>query len=240
MIYKVGILGASGKMGLNLCGLLADDFSHKGEHLELADAVSFSKKITSIEGVEVRTLKEPPREPVHVWIDFSRPEGTVELLKQIDTPVVVATTGFEPAQMEQVKSYAKKHPVLLAANTSPGMNLVYSILRTMPIPDWTTDILLEEEHHRHKKDAPSGTAKEMLKVLKERGIDNVQVHAMRGGATPGIHTVRFMGDFEEISITHKVSDRKVFAQGALVAALSLLKIKEPGLYTMKDLFKEQP
>lgn len=238
MIYKVGILGCSGKMGLQLCELLSQNFIHKGDCMELADAVSRSKKLTHIEGVEVRTLQDPPREPVHVWIDFSRPAGTVELLKQIDTPVVVATTGFEPHEMEAVKNYAKKHPVLLAANTSPGMNLVYAILEKMPVPEWTTDILLEEEHHRHKKDSPSGTAKEMLKVLKSRGIENVQVHAMRGGSTPGIHTVRFMGDLEEISITHKVSDRKVFAQGALVAALSLLKIKEPGLYTMKDLFKE--
>lgn len=222
-------------MGLQLCGLLSQNFLHKGDCMELADAVCQSKRLVHIEGVEVRTLKEPPREPVHVWIDFSRPAGTVELLRQIDTPVVVATTGFQPAEMEEVKAYAKKHPVLLAANTSPGMNLVYSILQSMPVPEWTTDILLEEEHHRHKKDAPSGTAKELLKVLKERGIDNVQVHAMRGGSTPGIHTVRFMGDFEEISITHRVSDRKVFAQGALVAALSLLKKKVPGLYTMKDL-----
>lgn len=225
-------------MGLQLCELLSQNFLYKGDCLELADAVSRSKKLKHIEGVEVRALTDPPREPVHVWIDFSRPEGTVELLKQIDTPVVIATTGFGAGEMEQVKAYAKKHPVLLAANTSPGMNMVYSILETLTTPEWATDVLLEEEHHRHKKDAPSGTAKEMLKVLKESGIENVQVHSLRGGSTPGIHKVRIMGEYEEIEITHKVSNRKVFAQGALVAAIALLKKKEPGLYTMKDLFKE--
>ena len=228
-------MGCSGRMGLQLCALLADDFFHEGNSLELADAICRNKKLTSIEGVSTRTIDEPPREPVHLWIDFSQPEGTVKLLEQIDTPVVIGTTGFTPAQTEAIDYYAKRHPVLLASNTSPGMNLLYRILEELAVPSWSNQTVLYEEHHGKKKDSPSGTAKELLKILEGRGIDDVQVHAVRGGSAPGIHSIRFLGELEELELTHRVADRKVFAQGALLAGLALLKKKTPGRYAMKDL-----
>jgi len=226
-------------MGLQLCELLGQSFMHKNDCMELADPVSRNKQLVHIEGVSVRTLEDPAREPVHVWIDFSRPEATLKLLEQIETPVVIATTGFTPEQVSKIENYAKKHPVLLAANTSPGMNLIYAILHDMPIPSWATEVIVFEEHHRHKKDSPSGTAKELVSILNQRGIHSIQIHAVRGGSTPGIHRVRFLGDYEEVEFSHRVSDRKIFARGALLGGLSLLKKKEAGLFTMQDLLKEK-
>lgn len=238
LIYKVGILGCTGRMGLQLCELLGPSFLHQGDCMELADAVSHKKSLVHIEGVEVRTLEEPPREPVHLWIDFSRPEGTMKLLEQIDVPVVIGTTGFSEAETAKIQAYAQKHPVLLAANTSPGMNLIYHLIGEMAGASWVKEVAIHEEHHRNKKDSPSGTAKELKRQLETAGFSGIQVSAVRGGSTPGLHIIKLMGDDEEIAITHRAMDRRVFARGALMAGRVLLKNKPAGLYKMKDLIKE--
>ena len=112
MIYKVGLLGASGKMGLEIAGLLAAGITIGGNALELSDAVSNSKKVTSIEGTPVRTLSEPEFEPVHVWIDFSNPKATLSLLEKVRTPLVIGTTGFTDAEKEKIRE------VIIATNPS--------------------------------------------------------------------------------------------------------------------------
>jgi 4-hydroxy-tetrahydrodipicolinate reductase len=236
VIGKVGILGVSGRMGLEIAGLLADGFEHKGVTLELADAVASSDRLTTIEGIPVRRLEAPPREPVHVWIDFSRPAGTVELLKRNQGPVVIGTTGFDEAQLATVRAYSQKHPVLLAPNTSPGMNLVLALLKQIPRGLTGFDVVLEEGHHKHKKDSPSGTAKAMIAALESAGHPPGQVLVTRAGGIVGVHAVKLISNDEEITIEHRVADRKVFARGALQAAAYLLQQKKPGMYQMSDVF----
>ncbi|MCB0403482.1 MAG: hypothetical protein KDD51_01755 [Bdellovibrionales bacterium] len=233
MIYKVGILGASGRMGLQIAGLLQDGFSYGGNSFELADALSGSGKLKSIEGIPVRTLEEPPREPVHVWIDFSTPQATVAFLDRIETPIVIATTGFTESQLAKIHAYAERFPVMLAPNTSPGMNLFLHWLEKLP-EGLKFDLNLSEEHHIHKKDAPSGTAKSLLEVLRGRGYGEVPVQSVRAGGIRGVHTLKFAAADETIEIRHEALDRRVFAEGALVAAAFLVKQKKAGLYKMAD------
>ena len=236
MIYKVGILGATGRMGLELAALLSPSFDQEGDSFELAAAVAKSERLTHIEGVEVRTLREPPREPVHVWIDFSRPEATIELLGQIDTPVVIGTTGFSEPQRDVVTEYARRRPVLQAANTSRGLAILGEFLERFPrSSEWPADVILQEEHHRHKVDSPSGTAKSLSEILVRRGHQNIQTLVVRAGEIVGTHRVRFVLEAEEIEITHRVSQRKAFAKGALVATAFVLR-QTSGLYEMKDVF----
>lgn len=234
MIYKIGILGASGRMGLEVAALLADDFTFQGDHFELSDAVSLRKKLTSIEGVDVRTLDEPEREPVHAWIDFSRPDATVKLLGTLQTPIVIATTGFSREQRTLVEQYAQRNRVCLAPNTSPGMSLLDGLLSQGPPAEGFT-VVLEETHHAAKKDAPSGTALWIAETLRAKGYEPSQVLSVRAGGVPGEHRIRFVSQDEELEITHRVWNRRVFARGALEAVALLLRKKDPGLYTIRQL-----
>jgi 4-hydroxy-tetrahydrodipicolinate reductase len=170
MIYKIGLLGATGRMGLQIASLLSNDYSVGDNHLELADAVS-NDDIRSVEGVDVRKLTDPPREPVHAWIDFSRPEATIRLLETIDTPILIGTTGLNQEHMARVKRYAETHPVIVASNVSSGMNALFAILQQMTPIDWVSEVYVAEEHHRQKQDSPSGTAKDLVAILRQRGFN---------------------------------------------------------------------
>jgi 4-hydroxy-tetrahydrodipicolinate reductase len=238
MIVKIGLLGASGKMGLAVSDLLTEGFRYGGNQLELADAVAGSKKLRSLEGVEIRRLEEQAREPVHVWIDFSRPEATLALLRKIETPIVIGTTGFTDEQKDEIYRYAERFPVLLAANTSPGMNLMQAWLRQMPkLVDIFPHCVFEEAHHSHKKDSPSGSTKACLEILQNKGYEQVQVHVTRAGAIVGDHAVRLISDEEEVEITHRVTDRKVFARGALLGVFFILGRQTPRVYEMKEVWE---
>jgi 4-hydroxy-tetrahydrodipicolinate reductase len=234
VIYKIGLLGATGRMGLEIAALLAEDYAVGSAHLELADAVAASGKVVSIEGVDVRKLDDPPREPVHAWIDFSRPEATVRLLDQIDTPILIGTTGLKAEHLERIERYAETHPVILAANTSLGMNLFFSILANLPVLDWVTDVRVTDEHHRLKKDSPSGSALELKRILESKGFTDFEVQSTRAGSVPGTHTVQFYGRGEEFTLIHRVTERKVFAEGALRGIAYLLQQKTPGLHSLTE------
>lgn len=238
MIYKVGVSGASGKMGMEICSLLAPGYELRRLQFELADAVVGNSEVVSIEGVATRKVSEPAREPVHVWIDFSRPEATMAMLRQLTCPIVIGTTGFSESDKQQIRGYSESYPVLLTPNTSPGMAIFRRLLDKLP-PSMASSfsVVVREAHHRHKQDAPSGTAKLILEILRERGFSDVPTHVTRAGSIIGTHEVEFHSDEEEISLTHRVTDRKVFAKGALEAAAFALK-KAPGIYSMHDVFEE--
>lgn len=228
-------MGASGRMGQEIAALLSDGFTIDTDAFELSDGVTQSGRLLSIEGMSLRRLEDPEREPVHVWIDFSRPEGTLALLEKIDAPVVIGTTGFTGPQRERIEQYAKKAPVLLAPNTSAGMNgMRAAVLQLASLSKIGFTAVVEEEHHRHKKDSPSGSAKSLLEALQGAGFRDVQVHVTRAGSTVGNHKVRLIADGEELSIEHRVTDRKIFAAGALRAAHFLLQQNKPKLYTYDE------
>ena len=238
MIFKVGILGVSGRVGRELTSLLSDDFALGGDRFEFCDGISQNKRLQSIDGIAVRSLTDPAREPVHVWIDFSRPEATLALLKTIQEPIVIGTTGFSESEFRDIQSYAKKHPVLLTSNTSPGMNLMMSMLEQIPgASHMRYDVLASEIHHRGKKDSPSGTLKTLLDILQAQGFKQVQVQTARVGDEKGTHTVSFFSDDEELTVTHRVNQRRVFARGALIAARFIAQQKKPGLYRFQDMEK---
>lgn len=226
-------------MGVEIAALLGQGFELGKDFLELSDAVAKSGKITSVEGVDVRTWSDDAREPVHAWIDFSRPEATMEMLEHIDAPVVIGTTGFSDAEKKRIAEYAKKHAVLLAANTSPGMSVVRkAIAEALPPAEWGFKAFVTEAHHTQKKDSPSGSANEILRLVEKAGYADVPVHAIRAGGIVGEHELRLVSETEEILIVHRVFDRKVFARGALLGAARLLHAeRKTGVYSWDELFK---
>jgi 4-hydroxy-tetrahydrodipicolinate reductase len=187
-----------------------------------------------------------------VVVDFTIAAAAVEHVRTAadhGVALVVGTTGFTPAQKEEMRASIEHHvPAVISTNFSMGVNVFWKLIQeaTRYLKDY--DIEVTEAHHRYKKDAPSGTAKTMLEMIeretgprekvygregmKERG-NEIGVHVIRGGDIVGEHSVLFAGNFECIQLSHRAYDRAVFAKGAL-KAMEWVPGKAPGVYSMTD------
>jgi 4-hydroxy-tetrahydrodipicolinate reductase len=208
-------------------------------------------------GVRVTDQLSGVIQDVDVVIDFTRPEPTLSHLaicQAQGVSMVVGTTGFSPGQREQLDTAARTLPLVVAPNMSVGVNLCFKLLEIAArvIGD-QTDIEITEAHHRHKVDAPSGTALRMGEVVAaslgrtladcavyqreghtgERKPGSIGFSVIRAGDIVGDHTVLFADEGERVEITHKASNRSTFARGAIRAALWLAS-QAPGLYDMQD------
>ncbi len=194
-----------------------------------------------------------------VIVDFTRPEMLPELiayalLKKL--PAVIATTGFNPADMKRIKDASQTIPIFQSANMSLGINLMKSLIRqAAAVLGEDFDVEIVERHHNRKIDAPSGTAlmlfdelnkcypggREMVpgreSRIQARDHREIGVHAIRGGTLAGTHEVGFYGPGETLTITHDAQNRTVFAQGAIAAA-AFIKDKPAGFYAMDDLIRQ--
>ena len=186
-------------------------------------------------------------------LDFTRPEGTLALLKHARA-MVIGTTGFTEEDKDRIAEAAKRIPIVTAANFAVGVNTVYKLAESAArILGDAYDVEIVEAHHRHKVDAPSGTALELGRIvakalgrdleknavfgrkgdLGERKANQIAFHAIRGGDIVGEHTVIFAGTGERVEVTVRSQSRLTYATGALRAA-KFLKGKNPGLYGMAD------
>lgn len=192
-----------------------------------------------------------------VLIDFTHPSVTLknlEICRQAGKAMVIGTTGFSPEEKQLLSEAAKQIPIVFAANYSVGVNLCLKLLDTAArVLGDEVDIEIIEAHHRHKVDAPSGTALRMGEVVAKalgRDLQKVAVYGregqtgareretigfatVRAGDVVGDHTVLFAADGERVEITHKASSRMTFAKGAVRAAL-WLQSQPAGLYDMQD------
>jgi len=190
-------------------------------------------------------------------IDFTRPEGTLthlELCRQHSVHMVIGTTGFSADQKQQIEAAAQEIPIVFAPNMAVGVNAVFKLLDVAArILNEGYDIEVIEAHHRHKVDAPSGTALRMGEVVAaalghdlkacaiygreghtgERPATQIGFSTIRGGDIVGDHTVLFAGTGERIEITHKSASRMSYALGSLRAA-RFLRDKKNGLFDMQD------
>jgi 4-hydroxy-tetrahydrodipicolinate reductase len=183
-------------------------------------------------------------------LDFTRPEGTLGLLKHAKA-MVIGTTGFTEEDKGRIADAAKRIPIVMAANFAVGVNTVYKLAETAArILGDAYDVEIVEAHHRHKVDAPSGTALQLGEivagelnkkdfvfgrkgVIGERQAKQIGFHAIRGGDIVGEHTVIFAGVGERLEVTVRSQSRATYASGALRAA-KWLRGKSPGLYGMGD------
>ena len=171
-------------------------------------------------------------------IDFSHPDclnGIYDyVLEQAEAghtiPVVIATTGYSEAQVNQIHELARRVPVVFSSNYSPGVTILTKLLRDLSplMSDW--DIEIVETHHNRKLDAPSGTALTLAKALNRP----VPMHSLRGGDVRGIHEIMFFGAGETLTLKHEALDRGLFAAGAVKAMKFALEQITPGLWTMED------
>ena len=237
---RIAVAGASGRMGLMLI-----------EAVQAAPDCALAATLDL--GSDIRAALAPAQ----VLIDFTRPEGTLAHLavcRELGVKAVIGTTGFTPEQKAELTAHARHIALVVSPNMSVGVNVVLRLLDTAAraLADGY-DVEIVEAHHRHKVDAPSGTALAMgeavaaalgrdLKthaiygregVTDERDAKTIGFSTIRGGDIVGEHTVLFAGTGERIEISHKASSRATFAQGALRAA-RFLADKPSGLFGMAD------
>lgn len=247
---KIAIAGAGGRMGRALIDAAAVD-----SELSLVCALEMagSPAIGQAAGKTKITSDAAGVAQADVVLDFTRPEGTLALLKHAKA-MVIGTTGFTAEDKGQISEAAKRIPIVMAANFAVGVNTVYKLAENAArILGDAYDVEIVEAHHRHKVDAPSGTALELGRIVAktlgrelanaasygrkgdigERKAKEIGFHAIRGGDIVGEHTVIFAGTGERIEVTVRSQSRATYANGALRAA-RFLKGKNPGLYSMAD------
>lgn len=237
-ILPVLICGYKGRMGQTLLAMAADE-----------EAIVVAQKD---QGDPLDTGLEEAR----AAIDFSHHAATADLVESCAArciPVVIGTTGHSEPERQRILACTDRIPIVWAGNYSVGVNLLFHLTETAArVLGDRYQPEITEIHHRHKKDAPSGTAINLAEAIEaapgfagarrvhgregdtgERGNDEIGLHALRGGEVVGEHTVFFFGEHDRIELTHRAGDRRIFASGAYRAARWATG-QQPGLYNMRD------
>ncbi|HET9652507.1 MAG TPA: 4-hydroxy-tetrahydrodipicolinate reductase [Usitatibacter sp.] len=259
---RVAVAGAGGRMGL---ALLEAATSTEGVALGAALDVAGSRAAgrdagdfaANARGTIVGSDPAKALEASDVLVDFTRPEGTlahVRACRAVRRAMVIGTTGFEPAQLEEIRAAAREIAIVMAPNMSIGVNVTLKLVEMAARalgPDYDVEVF--EVHHKLKVDAPSGTALKLGEVAArargttlerdgvferhgvtgERKAGAIGFSVARGGDIVGDHTVFFAGPGERVEITHRSSSRATYAQGAMRAA-KWVAGKPAGLYDMHD------
>ncbi|MDX5628996.1 MULTISPECIES: 4-hydroxy-tetrahydrodipicolinate reductase [unclassified Brenneria] len=260
---RIAVAGAGGRMGRQLIqavaqiegAVLGAALERQGSSLLGADAGELAGLGKS--GVTVSDSLDAVRDEFDVLIDFTRPEGTLTHLafcRQHRKSLVIGTTGFDDQGKAAIRDAAQDIGIVFAANFSVGVNVMLKLLeKAAKVMGDYTDIEIIEAHHRHKVDAPSGTALAMGEAIAgalgrdlktcavyareghtgERDPQSIGFATVRAGDIVGEHTAMFADIGERVEITHKASSRMTFANGAVRAAI-WLKDKKSGLFDMKD------
>ena len=251
-MVKVGVFGANGRVGK----LIIEDLKNT-EDISLSSVFVRNELNFSIDpSVLVSTDIKSFLNGCDIVIDFSLPEACEALLEaaiQTPKPLVIGTTGLSIHQLNLLKQASEAMPVLYATNMSLGVALLNKLVEQASAALEGFDIEIVEMHHKHKKDAPSGTALTLAESacagrgldldkvrvsgrdgnIGERDKDEIAVMALRGGDIVGRHTVGFYNEGEFIELNHTATSRNTFSKGAIRAA-TWLADEKPGLYTISD------
>ena len=264
MSVRVTILGAAGRMGCALVrGVAARSSTHVlAAAIERSDSPALGRDAGTVAGIEplgvsVTSDLAAALSATDVVIDFTfhtAVPANIRAAAAAGCAYVLGTTALDAAEEAAVREAAAKIPVVWAPNMSLGVNVLLDLVRRAAgLLGLDYDAEIVEMHHRHKKDAPSGTALGLGRavaegrgqslpdvlvngregVTGERPRGEIAIHALRGGDVVGDHTVVFAADGERVEISHRASGRECFAGGALLAA-AWLQGKKPGLYSMRD------
>lgn len=235
-MINIGVPGVSGRMGTAIVQQVLQD-----PQLNLSSAVvrpgnaMVGSKIQNSNVIISDTLNYTI---IDVLVDFTLPTGVMEHLEyclQHDVAMVIGATGFTLEQLEVIKQASQKIAIVQSYNMSVGVNVSYKLIKlAAQLLDDSWSAQIYDVHHQHKKDIPSGTAKEIAKIITtEREVNDVPIHSERIGEVVGDHSVIFSNPSENITINHQAITRDIFAKGAIIAAKWIYG-KAPGLYTMQD------
>lgn len=251
-MIKVGILGSTGRVGALLINNILDDETLKLGAMHVFDELKFDAPKGTIVTNSIKELLGA----CDVVIDFSAPKATAQLCEEAlknPKPLVIATTGLDSHGKNLLDQASENMPVLYATNMSAGVALLKMLVKQVARTLKDFDIEIVEQHHRHKVDAPSGTALTLAEfaadgrgvdldkvrisgrdgVIGARTKDEIGVMAIRGGDVVGRHTVGFYNDGEFLELNHTATSRETFSKGAIRAAKWLVAQKS-GLYSIND------
>ena len=261
---KIAVAGCLGRMGKEITEHIIDNkklsfiggFEHKSHPM-------INKKFSDITNVNSDLIVSSDANQIiknaDVLIDFTTPNSTLLNIKKAvvsKTAIVIGTTGIHFNQKKKIKNYSKKIPILMSSNMSLGVNLLFNLVQqtASALKDSEYDIEIAETHHKHKVDAPSGTAlslgeyaangrKTTLKKSQvmdrtkkntQRKRGDIGFSVTRGGEIAGEHTVSFIGENDRFDLVHKANSRSIFVSGAIEAAI-FISNKKSGFFDMKDL-----
>lgn len=261
---KIAVAGCLGRMGQEIIKQILKDkrvsfvggFEYKNHPLinkKICDVTNLKSNLTVSNEVDT-VIKD-----ADVVIDFTTPISTVSNIKKatsLKTSYIIGTTGINKKQLTKIKSFSKKIPILMSSNMSLGVNILFNLVQQTAsiLKDVDYDIEIIETHHKHKVDAPSGTAlslgecaalgrktslnktKVMDRTKKNtnRKKGNIGFSVIRGGEIAGEHMVSFISANDRIDLVHKANNRSIFVSGAIEAAIFVSK-KKNGFFDMKDL-----
>jgi 4-hydroxy-tetrahydrodipicolinate reductase len=256
----IAVNGACGRMGQRVIQLAHEDPDlNVGAALDELTHPSQGRDIGEMAGIGPLdvplTADIPPHHRVDVVIDFSTPEGTLAILPTCmdrKIPIVIATTGFSPAQRKLVEAAAHHTAMLISPNLSLVVNVLFKVVKeaAVALRDKGFDVEIIEQHHRYKKDSPSGTALHFARIIQEamgdmpvrhgreglvgeRPPKEIGMHSIRAGDNVGEHTIIFSTLGESMELVHKGHTRDAYVRGALQAA-KFLANRPAGSYSMAD------
>lgn len=255
-MIKIILCGAAGRMGREII-----DLARESDDIEIIAGIEArdNKYVgKTIAGIEIIADIAIAMDQADCIVDFTNHEATIKNLRKTrkhKKPYVTGTTGFSEAEITEIKNLSKEFPVFLAPNMSIGVNHLYGLVQSSMknLADYDVEII--EMHHGMKKDAPSGTAKAIARIVEEnkpgagfiygrkgmtgaRKRGEVCISSVRGGDVVGEHRVLFLGNGEFLELRHFATSRQCFATGALRAARFIVG-KTQGLYNMEDLLTGQ-
>tara|TARA_B100001250_G_scaffold341387_1_gene309341 strand:- start:1835 stop:2563 length:729 start_codon:yes stop_codon:yes gene_type:complete len=228
-LINILVSGSTGKMGQSLIETLSQKKNKDDSVYGILEIVPFN----FIENKEIWGSS--------IIIDFSEPSFSIATLEQAvikKIPMIIGTTGFDEEQEKIIKEASKQIPLVLAPNTSLGITLLKEMLSSVKNYLVSHKIEILEKHHKDKKDLPSGTSKDITKFIENSLFDRkVLIESLREDSSAGEHSVSIIKDNEVLTISHKVTNRSVYSEGALLAAVWLNKKRgSSGLYQMSDIY----
>lgn len=240
-MIKIGISGVCGRMGKRILHLA----SHNSEFnivfgLENKDHPDVGRNLEKV----IVTCDPEEIKNCDCLIEFSTSQATLDHLPHLvkyGKCAVIGTTGFTEEMLLSIKKAAKKIPIVFSPNMSVGVNLLFRLVREAAKILKDYKLYLEEAHHIHKKDAPSGTAKRIAQILIEEGfcVKIEDIVSVREDEIIGDHSVVFKSDVDDIELSHSAKTRDIFAKGAIIAAKWIID-KKSGFYSMDDvLFRDK-
>ena len=268
-LINIGIAGCLGRMGSELVReTIYDNRINFVGGFELSNHKNINKKISDLIGVNTDHVVSNNSEKIFsisdVIIDFTTPKSTLQnvlMAAKHNTAIVIGTTGLDNEVLEAIKKSSKNVAVFQSANMSVGVNLLLHLVKQAAsiLRDVDYDIEISETHHKHKIDAPSGTAIALGRSAAEgrrsdfskvkvydrtnsplkRITGNIGFAVSRAGEIAGEHIVSFIGSNDRIDLSHRAENRSIFVKGAVDAAIFLSK-KKNGLYSMEDVIKIIP
>ncbi|MBC7131138.1 4-hydroxy-tetrahydrodipicolinate reductase [Candidatus Bathyarchaeota archaeon] len=263
-MIKICVAGATGRMG----SILIQEAVKRG--FEIVGALAAPEEPTigkTLQELGICNLDVKVQSPANledavrnadVYISFTSPKAelaNIPMVADIGKRIVMGTTGFTEQEYERLKEYtAKRVPAVFAPNFSIGVNFTLKMLKSLKMLPQEYEISIFEAHHSGKKDAPSGTARSIAKLISElrsytqtvygregispRKPEELEVVSVRAGGIPGIHRIIIAGPYDMIIIEHTAFSRNVFAQGALHAAQWLMSQDKPGVYSMEEVLEQ--